>query len=104
MRNTSRPVNKIDKHLRSQVSTSFAPPAVLPDANGGFTPCPELLTEAEAVRYLRLDAISVENPADSLRYYRRKGLLRATQVGKSVRYRRIELERFLERVTDHNPR
>ena len=79
-------------------------PTVLPDGNGGFTPCPELLTEEEAIRFLRLDSIGVENPANTLRYYRKKGLLRATQVGKCVRYRRIELERLLDRLTEANPR
>jgi hypothetical protein len=67
-------------------------------------PCPELLTEAEALRYLRLDLIDVENPANTLRYYRQKGLLFATQVGKCVRYRRVELDRLLDRLTDTNPR
>ena len=78
--------------------------AVLPDGNGGFTPCPELLTEREAIRFLRLDDISVEDPANTLRYYRKKGLLRATQVGKCIRYRRVELERLLNRLTEANPR
>ncbi len=67
-------------------------------------PCPELLTEGEAVRYLRLDEIDIDDPTGTLRYYRKKGLLRATQVGKSVRYRRVELERFLDRLTETNPR
>lgn len=67
-------------------------------------PCPELLTEDEAIRYLRLDRIDVHDPAGTMRYYRKKGLLHGTQVGKCVRYRRIELERFLERLTDSNPR
>ena len=67
-------------------------------------PCPELLTEGEAVRYLRLDEIDIEDPANTLRYYRKKGLLRATQVGKCIRYRRVELEQLLEKLTDVNPR
>ena len=67
-------------------------------------PCPELLTEKEAVRYLRLDEIDIEEPANTLRYYRKKGLLRATQVGKCIRYRRIELDCLLEKLTDVNPR
>ena len=67
-------------------------------------PCPELLTEEEAIRYLRLDQIEIEDPAGTLRYYRAKGLLRGTQVGKCVRYRRVELEDFLEKLTDANPR
>ena len=79
-------------------------PAVLPDGNGGFTPCPELLTEEEAIRFLRIESIGVEDPANTLRYYRRKGLLRATQVGKCIRYRRIELGRLLDKLTEANPR
>lgn len=67
-------------------------------------PCPELLTEEEAIRYLRLDLIDIEDPTSTLTYYRRRGLLRATQVGKCIRYRRIELERFLDRLTETNPR
>ena len=67
-------------------------------------PCPELLTEKEAIRYLRLDGIDIEDPTGTLRYYRKKGLLRATQVGKCIRYRRIELERLLDKLTENNPR
>lgn len=36
--------------------------------------------------------------------YRAMGLLRGTQVSKSVFYRRVELDRFLERLTNENPR
>ena len=79
-------------------------PVVLPDGNGGFTPCPDLLTEEEAIRFLRLDFIGVGDPANTLRYYRKRGLLRATQVGKCIRYRRIELEKMLDRLTETNPR
>ena len=68
------------------------------------TPCPELLTEAEAIRYLRLDETGVGDPARTLRYYREKSLLRATQIGRRLRYRRIELDRFLGRITERNPR
>jgi hypothetical protein len=82
--------------------TRWLGPAILP--GDPPVPCPELLTEAEAVRYLRLDEIRTKDAAGALRYYRKKGLLRATQIGKRIRYRRIELERFLKRVTDSNPR
>lgn len=67
-------------------------------------PCPELLTEEEAIRYLRLDTTGVLNPGQTLERYRAMWLLRGTQVGRRVFYRRIELERFLERQTDANPR
>jgi len=33
-------------------------PAVLPDGNGGFIPCPELLTEEELIRFLRISEVS----------------------------------------------
>ena len=68
------------------------------------TPCPEVLTEEEAIRYLRLNEVGIKDPKGTLRYYRRTGLLRATQVGKCIRYRRVELERFLEQATERNPR
>lgn len=79
-------------------------PAVLPDGNGGFTPCPELLTDEEAIRYLRLDQVNIADPGSTLRYYRMRGILRATQVGKCIRYRRIELDRLLDKLTETNPR
>jgi hypothetical protein len=89
---------------RSKAFSELMTPAVLPDGKGGFTACPELLTEEEAIRFLRLDAIAVEDPAGTLRYYRKKGLLRATQVSKCIRYRRVELEKLLDRLTEANPR
>ena len=68
-------------------------------------PCPELLTEDEAIRYLRLDTITgLRNPSETLARYRAQGMLRGTQVSKRVFYRRVELDRFLERVTAENPR
>ena len=56
------------------------------------------------VHVKHLDIIDVENPADTLRRYRKQGLVRGTQVGKCVRYRRSELEAFLARITENNPR
>jgi len=77
-------------------------PAMLP--GDPPQPCPEVMTESEVVRYLRLDLVDIKDPAETLGYYRRKGLLRGTQIGKCVRYRRIEVERFLEQITELNPR
>jgi len=67
-------------------------------------PCPELLTEAEAIRYLRLDTIKIKDPSETLRSYRKRRLLRGTQVSKRVFYRRTELDAFLEHLTEANPR
>jgi hypothetical protein len=97
------------------MSDRYITPGVLPpvyrrDPDGKLVetvpamPCPELLTEEEAIRYLRLDLVDVENPDETLRRYRKQGLIRGTQVGKCVRYRRKELEAFLDRITENNPR
>lgn len=67
-------------------------------------PCPELLTEDEAIRYLRLDTINISDPSATLRRYRENRLLRGTHISKKIFYRRAELDRFIERVTEGNPR
>jgi hypothetical protein len=84
------------------LSSSSSP--VLPDGKGGFTLCPELLTEEEAIRYLRLDTIDIDDPVATLRRYRDRNLLCGTQVSKKIFYRRVELDAFLMRLTDGNPR
>jgi hypothetical protein len=47
-------------------------------------PCPDVLTEDEAIKYLRLDEIDIASAADTLRYYRKKGLLLGTQIRKRL--------------------
>ena len=84
--------NEIDAHL------GFVGP--LPDGNGGYTPCPELLTEAEAIRFLRLDIDGPERPELTLRYYRQKGKLKGTRLGKHIRYTRKALMEFMEKMTN----
>ena len=71
--------------------------AVLPDGDGGFTPCPTVLKPCEAARYLRLDLDG--NWQQTLRYYRERRKLRGTRIGKRVMYTRKELDEFLERMT-----
>jgi len=77
-------------------------PAVIPNGNGGYSPCPELLTEAEAIRYLRLDTLELQNPSHTLRYYRNKHLLRATPLSNRLFYTRKALNEFLEKITKKN--
>jgi hypothetical protein len=62
-------------------------------------PVPELLTEQEAIEFLRLDVDGPKNPEMTLDYYRREGLLKATRVGKRIRYMRSELLQLLEQLT-----
>lgn len=76
-------------------------------AHAGFRPgdpSPDLLTESEAIRYLRLDIISIKNPGETLQRYRKEGHLKGTQVSKRVFYRRKNLDEFLDRMTEINPR
>jgi hypothetical protein len=75
----------------------FVIPSVLPDGNGGFTPCPEVLTEDETVRYLRLDLEGSSYPKQTLKYYRDKGELVAIRIGRRNRYRRRDLDDFLSK-------
>ena len=67
-------------------------------------PCPDLLTDDDTVKYLRLDSIDIKNPKDTLQRYRKEGLLKGTQVSKKVFYLRRHLDEFLEKMTIENPR
>jgi hypothetical protein len=73
---------------------------VLPDAQGGFGPCPPLLTEDEVIRYLRLDVDGTPNPKQTLKYYRDKGELTAIKVGKTNKYRVQDVDDFLARKSE----
>jgi hypothetical protein len=71
---------------------------VLPDGNGRFTLCPPLLTEAEAIRFLRLDGQKAK-PENTLQHYRERGILKATIIGKNLFYTRKSLCDFLDKIT-----
>jgi hypothetical protein len=62
-------------------------------------PAPELLTEQEAIQFLRLDVDGPAHPEMTLDYYRREGLLKATRVGKRIRYTKSELMVLLDQLT-----
>lgn len=63
------------------------------------TPVPDLLTEEEAIRYLRLDTDGPADPVRSLKHYRNKGLLHPTHIGKKNKYSKKELLRFIDLMT-----
>ena len=83
----------------NEKNITFSAPAALSDGNGGFTPCPELLTEDEAIRYLRLDIDGAGKPENTLRYYREQKKLRPTKIGRKLLYSRRALEEFVETMT-----
>ena len=67
-------------------------------------PCPEILTEEETIRYLRLDETDTKNPGESLARYRTMGRLRAVQLGRQLRYRRTDLDEFVKQQRQDVPR
>ena len=73
--------------------------AVLPDGSGGCAPCPNLLTEEEAVRYLRLDTLGRKDSAKTLQYYRERGLIKPTRISNVNFYLRESLDEFLATMT-----
>lgn len=87
--------------MENASSTRWLATVILPAEQPA--PCPELSAEEEAIRYLRLDTVDISDPVATLRRYREQSKLRATQVSKRLFYRRIELDRFLARLTEDNP-
>jgi hypothetical protein len=59
-------------------------------------PCPRLLTEEEAIIYLRLDKTKVKDPHRTFTKYRERGLIKGYRIGRCVRYRAEDLERFVD--------
>jgi hypothetical protein len=63
----------------------------------------DLLTPTEAAQYLRLDEMGAHTPESATRtmdFWRGKGELKATKYARRVWYRKLELDRFLERKTE----
>jgi hypothetical protein len=61
-------------------------PAILPGPDGGFGPCPAVMTEEELVRFLRIPEISTaRNPRHVIENLKRQhGLPRIRLCGKAV--------------------
>lgn len=71
--------------LANELKTSVL---FLPDGR----PAPMVLTATEVVKLLRLES---KNPLRTLKYYRDEGQLKGIIVGRKVRYRLIDVRRFL---------
>ena len=63
--------------------------AFLPDGR----PCPAVMTADEVGQFLRLDG---EHPGRCLKYWRDTGLLRGVRLGKTLRYRLVDVLDFLD--------
>jgi hypothetical protein len=76
----------------------------MPDGKGRCQPTPDLLTQREVIRYLRLDTIRTRFPQNTLHRYRKKFGLKTVQIGRQVLYSRSELQKFVEQQMIKNPR
>jgi len=56
------------------------------------------------VTYLRLDKTGVAHPLLSLEKYRRQGLIPGVKLGRCVRFRRVDLDKFVLRQMEDHPR
>ena len=79
-------------------------PSVLPDGNGGCTPCPELLTESELIRFLRIPEVSeakdYKNVIANLK--RMRDLPRIHLCGKTLYPTREIIKWIIENTTTGN--
>ena len=67
-------------------------------------PVPFVLTDADLIRFLRIDETGVEKPGRTLERYRREGWLKGTQIGICIRYQLPDVLNFLSTARDLNPR
>ena len=62
-----------------------------------------LLTEREAIAWLRLDGDDgPKNPAGTLKFYRGRGLLHGVKIGRRMRYSIWALQNFVRQLEERN--
>ena len=75
--------------------------AVLPDVNGDFTPCPELMTQEEVIRYLRFpDVSSSKNYVDCIKYLVRIHGLPCMHISRKPLYPLEAVRRWIMQKTE----
>lgn len=62
-------------------------------------PAPAVLTAEETAELLRLDN---GDPLRTLKFYRDEGELRGVRIGRRIRYRLEDVERFLKQKAEKN--
>ena len=63
-------------------------------------PVPLVLDDDDLVTLLRLEKQGKESAKWTIKYYRDKGLLKGTRLGKKIRYTRDEVLKFLDKQTE----
>jgi hypothetical protein len=100
MKNNRPESNKGQWPANSKLFPEFVLATDLPDGNGGFVPCPELLTEEELIAFLRIPEVSnaedYHNVVENLK--RMHGLPRIHVCGKPL-YPIEAIKRCVEKKT-----
>lgn len=87
--------------IKNNQKQNFVAPAVLPDGNGGFTPCPELMTEAELIFFLRIPEISgSQNFHNVIEHLKKVRGLPRVHISHKVLYPKKAVLEWLEKETD----
>jgi len=74
--------------------------SALPDGNGGFTPCPELLTEKELISFLRIREITKSNNAHNvIEHLKRMRDLPRIHICNKTLYPRKAIEQWIDQQT-----
>ncbi len=73
----------------------------LPDGNGSFTPCPNLLTEAELIRFLRIPEVSgSQNYHNVVEHLKKVRGLPRIHICHKVLYPKKAVLEWVEKETD----
>ena len=96
-------LSKNDGPLWPQRPTEFPQlitPVVLPDGNGGFTPCPDLMTEEELIFFLRISQISGSiDHHNTIEHLKRVRNLPRIHICNKTLYPREAILKWVERET-----
>lgn len=78
--------------------SSVIRPICMPDGKGGMMVAPELMTEEEAIRFLRFRDIGVKNPSRGLSHLRHSGKLGCVRQSRRSLYPLNELLRYISEL------
>jgi hypothetical protein len=87
--------------IQSDQQYNLVTSVVLPDGNGGFTPCPELLTEDELINFLRIPEISgSQNYHNVIEHLKKVRGLPRIHICHKVLYPKKAVLKWVENETD----
>ena len=86
--------------IEFETYTIIEVPATLPDGNGGFKSCPNLLTEDELIRFLRIPQISkAKNYHNVIAHLKRYRNLPCIHICRQPLYPRRAVLEWIEEIT-----